>query len=179
MMKLGLATALLVLGLGTAGLVGCHPKEPTAPAAGLQPPVEPPKQPDLGHYPARVSTEVLNMYWGDSIMSVCKGPAPFFEFDSAKLGSADRPTIQLLADCMISGPLQGKSIVLVGRTDPRGTESYNEQLGLERAERVKQYLVQQRVPEGRIQTTSLGKLDASPAPKDWASDRRVEIRLAQ
>ena len=179
MMKLSIATALLVCGLGTTALVGCHPHEPTAPAAGLQPPVDPPKQPDLGHYPARVSSEVLSMYWGDQIMTVCKGPSPFFEFDSSKVGADDRPTMQLLADCMKSGPLAGKNIELVGRTDPRGTAEYNEQLGKDRAERVKAYLVSQGIEDARITTTSLGKTDASPMPKDWPGDRRVEIRLAK
>lgn len=159
--------------------VGCHPKEPTSPEAGLREPTNPPQQPDLGRYPARVRTEVLNMYIGDSVFSICKGPSPFFEFDSAKVGPEDKPTIQLLSDCMVEGPLKDKNIELIGRTDPRGTEEYNEQLGLERAQKVKDYLVLQGIPETRIKVSSLGKQDASPAPKDWASDRRVEIRLAQ
>jgi peptidoglycan-associated lipoprotein len=162
-----------------AALAGCHPAKPVGPVAGLKEPVETPKQPDLGHYPARVSTEVLNVYSSDSVFTVCKGPSPFFEFDSAKVGPTDKPTMQVVANCMIEGPLKGKNIELIGRTDPRGTDNYNEQLGLERAERVKTYLVNQGIPEGRIKTTSLGKQDASPAPKDWSADRRVEIRLAQ
>lgn len=179
MMKLSVSAVAIAAGVMFGSLAACHPKEPVSPPTGLTAAVDPPKQPDLGHYPARVSVEVLNMYWGDSVMSVCKGPSPFFEFDSAKVGGADKPTIQLLSDCMTSGPLKGKTIELIGRTDPRGTEEYNEKLGLERADRVKQYLVGQGIPDDRIKTSSLGKSDASAAPKDWAGDRRVEIRLAQ
>ena len=182
MMKLTLGSTLVAgLCLSLVSLVGsgCHPKEPASPVAGLEEPVNPPKQPDLGRYPARVSVEVLNMYWGENVFTVCKGPSPFFEFDSAKVGPGDKPTIQLLSACMIDGPLKGKNIELVGRTDPRGTEEYNEELGLARAQKVKDYLVTQGIPEGRMKVSSLGKQDASPAPKDWAADRRVEIRLAQ
>jgi outer membrane protein OmpA-like peptidoglycan-associated protein len=38
---------------------------------------------------------------------------------------------------MRKGPLSGRSIRLLGHTDPRGTEAYNEQLRLERAANVK------------------------------------------
>ena len=86
--------------------------------------------------------------------------------------------MKTLADCMMSGSLRDKSIVLIGRTDPRGTEEYNEKLGLERAEKVKSFLVSQGVDGSRIRTTSLGKDDASPLPADWAGDRRVEVKLA-
>lgn len=175
--------AVGVLQAGAAGLflcaalAGCRTSEPTSPAAGLEPPVEPPQQPDLGRHASRASVETLNMYASEGIFSVCKGPSPFFEFDSSSVGEKDRPTVQLLANCMKDGPLAGKRIQLVGRTDPRGTEEYNEQLGLERAERVKKYLVTQGIEAERISTTSLGKEDASPSPSEWASDRRVEIRL--
>jgi peptidoglycan-associated lipoprotein len=79
---------------------------------------------------------------------------------------------------MKSGPLKDRRIALTGRTDPRGSENYNEKLGLERAERVKRYLVANGIDSARIETRSLGKTDASPAPQDWAADRRVEIELA-
>ncbi len=86
--------------------------------------------------------------------------------------------MQTLAACMKDGPLRDRRIALTGRTDPRGSENYNEKLGLERAERVKRYLVANGIDGARIETRSLGKTDASPAPKDWAADRRVQIELA-
>lgn len=179
MMNLSVASILVVGSLVYASAAGCHSQEPVSPAAGLTAPTDPPKQPDLGRYPDRVSVEVLNMYWGESVFSICKGPAPFFEFDSAKVAATDKPTIQMLSNCMADGALRGKNIELIGRTDPRGSEEYNEELGLARAQRVKDYLVAQGIPEGRIKVSSLGRQDASPSPKDWPADRRVEIRLAQ
>jgi outer membrane protein OmpA-like peptidoglycan-associated protein len=120
------------------------------------------------------------MFINDNIRSSCSGPAPFFSFASAKTTSArDNATMNILAHCMTAGALKDKSIVLVGRTDPRGSEEYNEKLGLARALRVKAYLIARGVEDNRVLTASLGKEDASPSPADWPSDRRVEIRLAQ
>ena len=80
---------------------------------------------------------------------------------------------------MKDGPLKGQSIRLVGRTDPRGNEEYNEKLGTKRAESVKSYLVKAGVEAARVEVTSYGKDDASPSPEDWPSDRRVQIELSK
>ena len=56
-------------------------------------------------------------------------------FDSAD-AKKDQPTMQMLSNCMIDGPLRGKTIKLIGHTDPRGSVGYNDKLGLERAEKV-------------------------------------------
>ncbi len=87
--------------------------------------------------------------------------------------------MQVLANCMREGPLRDRAIRLVGRTDPRGsTEAYNDRLGLERAERVRRYLIVQGIAPERILTATAGKADASPFPDDWATDRRVDVELA-
>jgi outer membrane protein OmpA-like peptidoglycan-associated protein len=167
-----------LVSLVALGAMACSP-EPQSPTAGLTQPIDPPKSPDLGRGPPTVVvTETYSMYIDEGVRSVCAGPAPFFSFSSAKPTPQDQATMKTLADCMMSGSLRDKSIVLIGRTDPRGTEEYNEKLGLERAEKVKSFLVSQGVDGSRIRTTSLGKDDASPLPADWAGDRRVEVKLA-
>jgi peptidoglycan-associated lipoprotein len=120
-----------------------------------------------------------NMYVADPVREVCSGTAPFFEFDSFHAREADQATMKTLADCMISGPLKGKTIKLIGHTDPRGTPDYNEKLGAERAERVRHHLLQHGVEAGRVQVESLGEEEASRAPENWAKDRRVEIQLVR
>lgn len=117
------------------------------------------------------------MYVAEPVRKVCSGSVPFFEFDSSETRDADQPSMHTLAECMISGPLSGKSVKLVGHTDPRGTPDYNDKLGLERAERVRRYLVAHGVEAGRVQVESVGEEKASPTPKDWPADRRVEIQL--
>ncbi len=161
-----------------AGALACNSGETKSPSVGLTEPIRPPRFPDQGRGASRVETNTLySMYLSPGIRSACAGPAPFFRFDSANTATAD-PTLQTLANCMKDGPLKGRSIRLIGRTDPRGTEEYNEKLGQERAKSVKDYLVKAGVEDARIEVTSRGKEDASPAPEDWPSDRRVQIELA-
>lgn len=92
--------------------------------------------------------------WLGQVQDFCKGPAPFFDFDSGKPDADDQPTMQVLASCMIDGALKGKSIRLVGDSDPRGTETYNDKLGLERAHHVKRYLVDHKVDASRVMVES-------------------------
>ncbi len=160
------------------GLAACHPEEPQSPSEGLTRPVDPPKPPDLGRGASRVEVHPLyGLLWTETIRTICAGPDPFFAFDASKPDTLDQDTMKNLVACMTSGPLKGKSITLIGRTDPRGTEQYNEKLGLERAERVKTYLVSKGIEPGRVKTRSLGKDDASLLPKDWPADRRVDIHV--
>lgn len=161
------------------GLVGCQSPEPVSPSPGITNAVAP-SPPDLGRGPARATmTSGYNMFLGEEVQRFCSGTSPFFAFDSSDTRGADQPTMQLLADCMTTGPLKGKSIKLIGHTDPRGTPGYNLKLGLERADKVKQYLVTRGIDASRITTTSLGEDEASPSPADWPKDRRVEIQLAR
>jgi peptidoglycan-associated lipoprotein len=120
-----------------------------------------------------------NMYITESIRRWCSGPDPFFTFDSSKPVGDDQPTLKNLIWCMVSGPLQGKTVKLIGHADPRGTAGYNEQLGLHRAERVKKFLVTNGIDPARIETASVGSEEAGQAPKEWATDRRVEIQLVR
>ncbi len=175
-MRLTLAPIILFAALGAAA---CQAHTPTAPSVGLTKPINPPPAPDLGHYPARVEEgDLYHIYLGEPVHRACAGPTPYFDFDSTKSTPSSQPTMQTLVNCMKSGPLTGKGILLVGHTDPRGSSEYNAKLGLERAERVKTYLVNNGVERARIDTISDGSEDASPFPKDWPRDRRVGVQLA-
>ena len=172
------ATAF-VLVIGAATGAACHPAEPTSPSVGLTKAVVPPQMPDQGRGASRSETDVLyKVFVGDALSHMCSGPAPFFEFDSTD-PKKDQPTMQMLANCMIDGPLRGKTIKLIGHTDPRGTVTYNDKLGLERAGRVRSYLVTHGVPDYRVQVDTAGEDDARSSPADWKTDRRVEIQLVQ
>lgn len=166
--------ALFVLG-------SCATKVPQSPTAGLTQPVDPPALPSPGRAPGTVEIEDIaapyNMYISESVRVVCAGPDPFFAFDAAKPMGDDQPTMKNLVACMTVGPLRGRTIKLIGHTDPRGTAAYNERLGLERAEKVKKFLVTNGIDPARIVTASMGADDAANAPKEWAVDRRVQIQL--
>jgi peptidoglycan-associated lipoprotein len=162
-------------------VVACAPaKEPISPSVGLTQPVDPPKEPYLGRGASRVETETLYSIWlTDSVRMVCAGPDPFFTFDSSKPMGDDQPTMKNLVACMTSGPLRGKTIRLTGHADPRGSVAYNDKLGLQRADKVKEFLLTNGVDPARVLTASAGKADASVEPKDWPTDRRVAIQVVQ
>ncbi len=173
-------TPFVFAALALVPALGCNAgPEPRSPVGGIEAPYKPPQLTTTGHETGISVEQPYNMYYGDTVRQICKGPDPYFAFDSTQPDTAAQPTLQTLATCMKAGPLKDKRIALTGRTDPRGSENYNEKLGLVRAERVKRYLVANGIDAGRIETHSLGKTDASPAPQDWATDRRVQIELAQ
>jgi peptidoglycan-associated lipoprotein len=103
---------------------------------------------------------------------------PKFGVDEAELLPADRNLLEQVAQCLIRGPLQGRSVQLVGRADPRGTDEYNLGLGTRRAESVRTYLERLGVPTGRLSPTTRGELDARGTDQaSWQRDRRVDINL--
>jgi peptidoglycan-associated lipoprotein len=105
--------------------------------------------------------------------------APKFGFDAAELTPEDRDILQQVAQCLVKGPLEGRSVQLVGRADPRGTDEYNLGLGTRRAESVRQYLQRLGVPATRLAPTTRGDLDASGVDEtSWQRDRRVDLKLA-
>src|SRR5262245_56158605 len=62
--------------------------------------------------------------------------SPTFEYDKDELTPDDRAVLDQLATCMTTGALKGKSVLMIGRADPRGTEEYNLGLGSRRAHSV-------------------------------------------
>ncbi len=170
--------AVLVVGVTVFG--ACHSAQPQSPPTGLTSAIQTPQPPDLGRGAPRFKEAgPLHLYVGDPLWRTCSGSVPFFDFDSSATREADQPSMQTLADCMTKGPLTGRSIKLIGRTDPRGTTEYNDQLGLERAQEVKDWLVAHGIDAGRIAVESAGESQASADPEGWPKDRRVEIRLVR
>jgi peptidoglycan-associated lipoprotein len=86
--------------------------------------------------------------------------------------------LQQVADCLTKGPLKGRSVKLVGRADPRGTDEYNLGLGSRRAESVRSYLTRLGVPAARLSPSTRGDLDASGTDEtSYRRDRRVDLKL--
>jgi len=78
-----------------------------------------------------------------------------FEFDSSVLKTSSYPTLdQVAADLRASGA----TITLEGNASEEGTEDYNYQLGLDRANSVKNYLVNAGVAASQINVVSNGEL---------------------
>ncbi len=103
---------------------------------------------------------------------------PKFDYDKDELAPDDRVVLDQLATCLISGPLKGKPVSLIGRADPRGTEEYNLGLGSRRGHTVSQYLGRLGVPNPQLVVTTRGALDANGTDESgWQQDRRVDVQL--
>ncbi|MEZ4433626.1 MAG: OmpA family protein [bacterium] len=117
-------------------------------------------------------------YWevglDDALREACQAfdlPEPTFRVDSAEVSEQGRTALAGLAACL-NGPMSTMTVRLVGHADVRGTEEYNQELGLERARSVKQVLTQNGVMDNRITVVSHGEAEATGTAE---SDRRVEV----
>ncbi len=144
--------------------------EPTITAAAVPPP--------------KAVTTVRNVRLSDEIVAACKidfgnvAEAPKFEYNKSAILEEDRGILEQVAVCVKSGALKGRSLKLVGRTDPRGEEEYNMALGQRRAGSARQYLMNLGVDKSHVSESSRGEMDATgTAGPGWQLDRRVDILL--
>jgi outer membrane protein OmpA-like peptidoglycan-associated protein len=101
----------------------------------------------------------------------------FFAFDSTVVTSRAHDLLADVAECITDGPLRGRELELVGYTDPRGTDEYNKELGLMRAESVAKCLRDHGVEATQLEINSMGEAVASTETSEWPSDRRVDVRV--
>ena len=175
--------SLLALAIAAAA-VGCsHSKPPVAPSPAPPPVAVKPPEP-AAPTPAPVAVSPNLAVAGDlarqcALRFNSTPEAPKFDFDRFELLPEDRDVLGQVATCLTSGPLHGRSVQLVGRADPRGTEEYNLGLGARRAASVREYLQHLGVSPGQLSQTTRGALDATGTNEaGWHEDRRVDLRLA-
>jgi peptidoglycan-associated lipoprotein len=97
----------------------------------------------------------------------------FFAYDSSLLGLDATRVLQAQALWLKGKP--AAMLTVEGHADERGTREYNLALGDRRAGAVRDYLVAQGVPSGRIRTLSYGKERPVVVGHDesaWAQNRR-------
>lgn len=73
-----------------------------------------------------------------------------------------------------------KKVIIEGHTDSQGSEAYNQQLSLKRAQAVKNYLISQGIPAERIEAIGLGEsqpISENNTPQGRQLNRRVQIKL--
>jgi outer membrane protein OmpA-like peptidoglycan-associated protein len=109
-----------------------------------------------------------------------RSAAPKFAFDESVMTRDDVIMLDRIASCLTAGPLAGRRVVLIGRTDPRGSQAYNYALGARRAHNVAMYLERHAVPAPALDEASRGDLDAKGHnERTFARDRRVDIALVK
>jgi len=107
--------------------------------------------------------------------------AIYFETEEARIKSVSFRVLDEVASTLQDHP----EIVVLrieGHTDNRGPDRYNDKLSRERAEAVRQYLVDQGIESGRLRSKGYGAkkpLDMSDSPAAWERNRRVEMFIAK
>jgi len=99
----------------------------------------------------------------------------YFGFDSAKLKDGAKDTLEQVAQCFEDGKVP--DLKIVGHADPRGSDRYNKELGMSRADAVAEFLANQGVPREKLDVNSKGERKASQSEDEWPQDRRVDIRV--
>ncbi len=102
----------------------------------------------------------------------------FFDFDKATLKPSSRTELNRLAQFLEDNP--SLIIEIGGHTDNQGTAAYNDKLSQERADAVKQYLVDQGIPAPRLKTKGYGfnkPIATNETPVGRAKNRRVAFKV--
>lgn len=101
-----------------------------------------------------------------------------FDYNSAVLRTAGIQYLDHIADEMKKD--QSARFILNGHASSEGTESHNMQLSIDRADAVKQYLVNSGIDGQRLQTKGYGAkkpIASNKTDKGRQRNRRVEVKL--
>ena len=122
------------------------------------------------------------------IVKKCMGPAKTedkwvlvgvnFDFNKATLRSESYPILDNAAAILLSHT--DVSVEIQGHTDQIGSDKYNDELSMKRADAVKKYLIAKGVDAGRLTTSGKGKRDLLFKESDPVSrfyNRRVEFHV--
>ena len=100
-----------------------------------------------------------------------------FEFNSAVIGSKAMPQVTELGKALRSADLKGRTFILAGFTDAKGSETYNQGLSERRADAVRQFLSQKYgIEQGNLVTVGYGHTQLKDPANPFAADnRRVQV----
>ena len=117
----------------------------------------------------------------ERILSACGiVPTAHFAFDSDEIEGDAATVLDDLAGCFVKGPLAGRTLRIVGHTDPRGETYYNRVLGQKRATAVAFYLNAHGLDMLHVHTMTAGSSEAVGTDEEsWAEDRKVVISLEE
>ncbi len=114
------------------------------------------------------------------IKKIIKNVKIYFDYNKATLRDDHVPILDKAVKALNANP--DASILITGNCDARGTEEYNMKLGKKRGAAVKQYMIDNGIPEDRIKIVSRGKLDAVAPVKDlfgMQKDRNAQFVIAE
>ena len=100
-----------------------------------------------------------------------------FDFNSARISPDSFQAVGLMADALNSPYLQGYRFLIIGNTDAVGRRDYNLKLSQERADAIRNALVNPfGISSARLEAVGLGEEQLlDPAHPDAAKNRRVQL----
>ncbi len=114
------------------------------------------------------------------IKKIVQNVKVYFDFDSAALRDDAVSILEGAVRNLEKNP--ETNILITGNCDTRGSESYNLKLGRKRADAVKNFMIENGIPEERIKIISRGKLDAVSPVTDlpgMQKDRNAQFMVAE
>ncbi len=105
-----------------------------------------------------------------------------FDFDKHHIRADARPVLARLSEVLIALP--DAPVAIIGHTDSKGSDAYNDRLSRRRAEQVRDWLARLGVDEMRVTTSGKGEKasvapnthpDGSDDPAGRQKNRRVEF----
>jgi outer membrane protein OmpA-like peptidoglycan-associated protein len=103
-----------------------------------------------------------------------------FDFDSAKLQESSKPLLDNLVAAMKNDRLMSVRFKVEGHTDAKGSEAYNQNLSMRRAESVVNYMAEKGIEKERMEGIGKGFSDLLYPDKPQAMEnRRVRITTLQ
>ena len=101
--------------------------------------------------------------------------AVYFDTGSSRLDQGSQARLDRVADCMKRKEINHATIV--GQTDPSGSKKTNDELALERARAVAEYLRGRGVPEDQIRVRSKGEVASTQSREVWPVERRAGVEV--
>jgi outer membrane protein OmpA-like peptidoglycan-associated protein len=100
-----------------------------------------------------------------------------FDYDSAAIGPKALGQVTALGQALTSGELKGRTFVVAGHTDAKGSEGYNQSLSEQRAASVQRFLTEKYgIDAGQLVTVGHGKSQLKNATDPLAAEnRRVQV----
>lgn len=114
------------------------------------------------------------------VKKIIKNVKVYFDYNKADIREDAVPILQDGIRALKKN--QAADILITGNCDVRGSDEYNMKLGKKRADMVKQYMLDNGVPETRIRIVSKGKLDAIAHVTDLVGmqkDRNAQFMVAE
>jgi peptidoglycan-associated lipoprotein len=179
--------SLLALAATTLLLAGCPKKPTTPPDTSATSGVAVPAQPDAGANTGAADAAATTAQDTSALTPAQPLPDPeaglvartviYFALDSDVVGEEFAAVVAAHGKRVGAGAAK---VRLEGHTDERGSDSYNNALGLRRAEAVKKALKLAGAQDAQVETVSFGEQKPAAGGEGegeeaWSLNRRVEI----